>query len=480
MRKHILLGLIVIVLSACQSAVRETATVPSTKQPTPSHTVTPTPSITATASITPTPSITLTPSITPTISPISSYSELVWDPNSKWLAYTNSQGEVCLQNRDGKLTCVTLHEPDVNLATPRWSPNGDGILIAWQNLWLIPVTSAGLGQPKLIQSQGESVPSGDGVTFKKPMVYFAAWSPNGKQIAFVYNDEGWLYENGRIRQLTDINAIPTLSPVGLGLGNLIWSPDGSQLYFESYDRQYNPSEGVMGAIRIDIATGKQTVMAGRGLMSGFSPDGKMFLSPRGTYSNYYLLDSEFHEKVNLTNMEPVCDKRSKPACDPPIYLGLYNLSWGPNGQYLYQTIRLSPSEGTFTGFMVRASPEKIIADHRGDAKNWYANPVWLKDGRYAYLEIDPIIYLNDGGDSIYAVHNLWIGETVVPTKPLEVVQHSGAFFVAFVAWSPDGSALAAIVLDRPLSDLTIEDEYHRIFDNVGVHLEIIPLEASAK
>jgi Tol biopolymer transport system component len=124
-----------------------------------------------------------------------------------------------------------------------------------------------------------------------------AWSPDGRQIAFVSyrdgNSEIYLLDlrTGQLRNLTNHPGVD-ISPV--------WSPDGSQLAFES------SRNGYQGISVIDLETGVIRDLTGHAYASQsptWSPDSRriVFQSKRGPYWDLYMIDLQTGEIRNLTN-----------------------------------------------------------------------------------------------------------------------------------------------------------------------------------
>jgi Tol biopolymer transport system component len=124
-----------------------------------------------------------------------------------------------------------------------------------------------------------------------------AWSPDGRQLAFVSwrdgNSEIYLLDlrSGQLRNLTNYPGADS-SPV--------WSPDGTRIAFESL-------RGGYWNIRvIDLETGAVRDLTDGVIASqspAWSPDGRhiAFQSRREGYWDLYMIDLESGEMRNLTN-----------------------------------------------------------------------------------------------------------------------------------------------------------------------------------
>lgn len=448
-----LLALFGLLLSACTvPPPTATGTFTGTATPRqPGRTAAPTSTATDTppslAPTQPLPSSTPTPTITNTII----YSAPSWSDDSKWLAYANSLQEVWLHNQAGETwhTRVAFTVPPAfDAQSPIWSSEGYSFLIAWGNLWQF--SPYDMDDPELIQS-GNTEDGG---------VWGASWSPND-QVAYVYQHEGWIYDYRGTRRVTDIQSVRLPGKEGdIELfGTPVWSPDGADLYFSVSYRHHEPDR-YAGILHVNLATGEQNLLAERPSIQGFSLDGRNpveffgFGFP-GSPADYVLGDWDSEQKINLTHSNPMCDPlvevEESPTCyDDDIWRSVDHFSWALSGNYLYSLSTFQPQTTSQTlGFIVRASPEQIIADHRGNDQAWYISPTWLNDGRYAYIETAPSLVW----DKNFAVRQVWIEET--PVMSLSLVTHD-----AGVAWAPDGSALAVTLMDAA---------------NQHKHVEIIPL-----
>ena len=141
-----------------------------------------------------------------------------------------------------------------------------------------------------------------------------AWSPDGKQIAFVavsarQLDDIWLMQaDGSLREnVTDDGASNT---------DPSWSSDGEQIAFASRRRQNEASD----IYALDLATGKRTQLtrdAGRDVDSrqpAWSPDGSTIAYTRGKVGQW--VDSIYLMDVDGKNKRLFAESASQPAWSP--------------------------------------------------------------------------------------------------------------------------------------------------------------------
>ncbi len=143
-----------------------------------------------------------------------------WSPDSKWIAFPSRKGgsrdiwvALTKGGRARRITGQPGNEPDPSWCIS-WSP--DGRWISYSNekgIWIVP--SSG-GKPEALVRSKEASEH--------------AWSPNGKEIAFVGKSFISIVnvQTGEIRHILDLKAH---SLDGESIWSLKWSPDGGRLGF---------------------------------------------------------------------------------------------------------------------------------------------------------------------------------------------------------------------------------------------------------
>lgn len=160
-----------------------------------------------------------------------------WSPDGTTLALmSNGAGnwDVWTIGIDGtRLQQLTHESSDEYTAT--WSPDGKRLVFSsdrlhrvWPNLWMLNPQQPGAA---------EQLSPGDGKYF------FPIWSPDGRQIAFVYLPTGPPAFELRVMSVPS-REIRVLSRDGILFSPPAWSPDGSKIAFAS-DRTGNPELWVM-------------------------------------------------------------------------------------------------------------------------------------------------------------------------------------------------------------------------------------------
>ena len=152
-------------------------------------------------------------------------------------------------------------------ANPRWSPNGRFVAYTRQaeesrewHVWLIPMdTATGLasGPPRRVSTRPRIGPAAGP----------AAWSPDGRRIAFIAPDSGRM----------SIVAVPfnggdeqVLFEATGSLGSVVWSPDGRSIFVNHGTHNHPPR-----TLRVSLAD-KRVVELGdmKAPIIDISPDGK--------------------------------------------------------------------------------------------------------------------------------------------------------------------------------------------------------------
>jgi Tol biopolymer transport system component len=185
---------------------------------------------------------------------------------------------------------------------PNWSPDGIQIIFQYNGLWIADVISGEISRLPL---------SVEGNNLENEYLVKPAWSPTGEWIAFL-NENGTQGDIYLIRpDGSDLARLTTSNDISRD-GNLVWSPDGSQLAY-SADRDGNIEIYVMdveAALQGETTNRQLTDDSApvRNLVSSWSPDGSRiaFSSDRDGNTELYFMSPEGGNVVRLTD-DPASD-----------------------------------------------------------------------------------------------------------------------------------------------------------------------------
>jgi dipeptidyl aminopeptidase/acylaminoacyl peptidase len=158
-----------------------------------------------------------------------------------------------LDVRSGQLRPLTASRRDVS--DPQWSP--DGAWLAFVREKAIWIVGADGSRPTLVTDH----PAGS----NSPR-----WAPDGRRIAFLSRRRGWtqawlvdapLPRRGRPPAAAKPLAPLAITPVGVDVEELAWSPDGGRI---AYVAQRDPDLLTIQVAVLDLASGEERIVAGAG------------------------------------------------------------------------------------------------------------------------------------------------------------------------------------------------------------------------
>jgi len=289
-----------------------------------------------------------------------------WSPDRTKVVYTSepdgpgSPREIMVMNADGSGQRRLTNSPDLDLF-PRWAPNG--LQIAFNSSPVMPGGHRDIIVMKPDGSEQTNLTSTPGDDESLPI-----WSPDGSQIAFIWNEQQIWVMN---RDGTHKNMV---FADGLGVAHLAWSPDGSRFAFlKSRDEDLNLAPEVY-AINVD-GTGLTNLTQSREFESGpvlWSPDGSKILFERVRSGEplweLWAMNADGSRPVNLTNLTGLG--------------ATMNEVWSPDGSEI--ALASDPKYNGDPGFIPVLNIYLIRAD--GSAKAQVTNTTTAGFSSYSELE----------------------------------------------------------------------------------------------
>ena len=224
-----------------------------------------------------------------------------WSPNGRKLAlvHVTTTARIAVVNEDGS-GFRTLTEESMHAVSTAWSPDGSEIAFVFEeDIWVI-------------RSDG-SAPARQVTDTSRPE-YSPAWSPDGRRIAFttlrnlsydIYtmNADGTRWR--RLTDSTDDEAIPD------------WSPDGSKIAYMRYAPGWRSDIYTMNADGTE-QTNLMSTRDEREEHPAWSPDGRRIAFDKGRFSFHMAADGT--DIVRITEglgpkWQPLCTVEGTPGDD---------------------------------------------------------------------------------------------------------------------------------------------------------------------
>ena len=177
-------------------------------------------------------------------------------PRDRTVAYTaeaaGTRQLFTMPLRGGYPTQLTASELPVS--DPQWSPDGRRLaFVRDEEIWVVEADGSRLAK----------------VTGHRAGTSAPRWSPDGKRLAFVSRRRGWsqvwvidapVPRRGRPANEPRPPEARALTPAGVDVTSLAWSPDGSQIAVTA-QRRLDDLETAQ-IVLVDVATGVERTVAG--------------------------------------------------------------------------------------------------------------------------------------------------------------------------------------------------------------------------
>jgi TolB protein len=264
-----------------------------------------------------------------------------------------------------------------------------------------------------------------------------AWSPDGTQIAFVSTRSGRrdiyvmnLYD-GHLRRLTRDN-VNNAEPV--------WSPDGAQIAFVSYGMGYNQIRLVEAACDVEHCTRPAQTLTAQGennFAPHWSPDGRHLL---------YETTRRFDFDIYAICPTPAPDCSAHEYRLTPFTTHDRSPVWSPDGDRIAYTNDRDRDRNfeIYTMNTFGRDEQRLTEDNADDNA-----PAWSPDG-------SQLVFVSNRGRNyeVYVMSAQCAPAVYRCLNPKRQLTHTHLDHLR-VAWSPDGSQLAALAVQDNGRDLYV-------------------------
>lgn len=352
-------------------------------------------------------------------------------PDGKYISYVDwDTGDLALyEMATGKKKRITnkgsWDESNAFAEYSRWSPDGSKLVYAWYNEEVDRYDLRIIG---LDGSTAEILNASEEVSYWAPF----DWSPDGSKILVVISPAMYGGDPSKIALVSvEDGSIQSLRNLEYWPNQMIFSPDGRYIAFDSYQREGTPNRDIYLMDLEGNLKGQLVNHPSHDILLGWTPDGRhmLFSSDRDGTLGLYLQE--------LTSGNPVGSPRLVQSD-----MGMFEtLGFTPDGSFYYgiskdwynlYVTEVDPANGA-----VVSPPEKLTTRFEGNNKE----PDYSPDGRFlAYTT-----WKDQSGARIGT--GSWGGDLLV-IRDLETGNQKEIFpghQIGFPRWSPDGSSLLVVI-----------------------------------
>jgi Tol biopolymer transport system component len=386
-------------------------------------------------------------------------------PDGKWVVYSAAGAkarQIYLQSVSGQTPLDLSRDPTVDDDQPAFSPDGEHIAFR----------SSREGGGIFVMGR-----TGEAVTRVTRFGFHPSWSPDGTQLAFTTANVELYPQNGEAQSALWVVTVKTGETRRLYEGNALlasWSPHNQRIAFTH--QLGNPPQAKIWTI--PVGGGTPTPVTSESATDWnpvWSPDGKYlyFSSDRRGSMNLW--------RVAIDEASGTPRGQPEPVTTPASYLAHPSLS--ADGKHI-----------VYTSALVTANIQQISLDASGAVKG---EPAWVTTGSLRWSDPDPspdgkwvVFYsLTQPEGHLYLVHpngtdlRQWTTDSAIDRMPrwspdgkwiacfsnrsgrLEIwkIRPDGSDLrqltessAAYIAWSPDGSRIAAVGTQRsPFKNRTL-------------------------
>ena len=334
----------------------------------------------------------------------------VLSPDGRWLAYSagqNGRMRVYVRQLSEGNPIPIAEGLEGNQRSPKWSPDGERIVLAAAgSLWIAPASG---GTPRLLVEGTRAQPAGN-----------PAWAPDGGRLAFTLGGTIEILEIDAPDRRTTL--VSDTDPHSLG-----WSPDGGLLAYVAGNSPFSLSETELGnvapaLIRIVPFSGGEPI--------SLSPADGMSLSPAWLPDSHSLLYISDRDGVRDIWRQRVGRRGGPDGAAERLTTGLgaHSLSVSPDGQRVSYSVFNHSANVWAVELPLRGATSVRAAAQITSGSQIIEDLDVLAGGRWLLFDSN-----RSGNQDLYLM-------TLPDGEPFQLTDEPADDFGP--AWSPDGREIA--------------------------------------